>query len=341
MTTMPNTATPRTPRRAGPRVPQERAASTRAQSLAATSTPLLRVDGVDKSYRNRAGTVHAVRDVRLAARVGETVALLGPNGSGKSTLIGMLLGLTAPDRGTVSILGREPRAAVAAGLVGAMLQTGGSLIRDLSTREVIAMAAGLYSTPIAVDDALRLAGLEALRDRRTQKLSGGEVQRVRFAMALVGDPRLLILDEPTVAMDVTGRQAFWRAITALTARGTTVIFATHYLAEAENYADRAVLMAAGRIVADGRMAEIKAGIAQRTIRTTLEGAAADDLAQLPGVVSVARHGDSIVLRCSDADRALRALLLRDLSARDFEVTGADLEEAFVQLTRTDDGGAAR
>jgi len=246
----------------------------------------------------------------------------------------MLLGLTRPDAGTVSVFGLTPEAAVDAGGVSAMLQTG-SLIRDLSVRELVTVMASLYREPLPVDEALDLAGIAALAGRRTQKLSGGETQRVRFAVAIVADPDLLVLDEPTVAMDVESRRAFWAAMRAFVAREKTVVFATHYLDEADAYADRVVLMATGAIVADGPPTEIKAMVGSRKIRATLPDADKTMLAALPGVTDVELRGDAIVLICSDSDAALRALLDASPAVRDIEVTGAGLEEAFVQLTHED------
>jgi ABC-2 type transport system ATP-binding protein len=263
---------------------------------------------------------------------GETVALLGPNGAGKSTTIDLLLGLVKPDAGSVSILGRQPSAAVDAGLVGAMLQTG-LLIRDLTVRELITMFASLYPKPLAVDEAIELAGLENLAEQRTQKLSGGETQRTRFALALVTDPELLVLDEPTVAMDVESRRSFWVAMREFASRGKTVLFATHYLDEADQNADRIVLMAHGRVVVDGAPTEIKARVGTRTIRVTLPDVAEAELAALPGVTTATRHGASVALVCTDSDAALRALLAAYPAARDVEVAGAGLEEAFIELTR--------
>jgi ABC-2 type transport system ATP-binding protein len=285
-----------------------------------------------KSFHTPRGEVRAVRGIDVAIAQGETVALLGPNGAGKSTTIDMLLGLVAPDAGTVSVLGRTPRDAVDAGIVGAMLQTGGSLVRDLSVRELVAMMASLYPNPLDVDEVLELTGIADVADRRTQKLSGGQTQRVRFAAALVSDPELLVLDEPTVAMDVEGRRGFWTAMRAFAARGKTVLFATHYLEEADAWADRAVLMSHGRVVADGPTTEIKARVGLRTIRATLPEAHVDALASLPGVATAERHGASVLLRCSDSDAAIRALLHEHPAARDIEIASAGLEEAFVQLT---------
>ncbi len=243
----------------------------------------------------------------------------------------MLLGLSDPDAGSVSVFGRPPREAVDAGLVGAMLQSG-ALIRDSSVRELVAMIASLYPNPMDVEEALELTGLKALAGRRTQKLSGGETQRARFALAIVANPELLVLDEPTVAMDVEGRREFWRAMRAFAARGKTVLFATHYLEEADANADRAVLMSHGHIVADGATTEIKARVGRRTLRATLGAVELAALQELPGVASADRHGESVILSCSDSDLTIRALLARYPSAKDIEIAGGSLEDAFLELT---------
>lgn len=287
----------------------------------------IQASGLRKSY----GAVEAVRGMDLSIQPGETVALLGPNGAGKSTTIDMLLGLAEPDAGEVSVFGGAPTAAVDAGYVGAMLQTG-ALIRDLSVRELVTMVASLYPDPLPVEDALELTGMGALSNQRTQKLSGGEAQRVRFAVAIVANPKLLVLDEPTVAMDVEGRRSFWATMRELTAQGRTILFATHYLEEADAYADRAVLMAHGVVVADGPTNEIKARVGTRTIKATLPGADLDGLRKLPGVSGVERRGDAVVLTCADSDAAIRALLQAQPSARDIEIAAAGLEEAFMELT---------
>jgi ABC-2 type transport system ATP-binding protein len=288
--------------------------------------------GLEKSFRAPQAIVRAVAGLSVSIGVGEIVALLGPNGAGKSTTIDMLLGFSEPDAGTVSVFGRPPAEAIAGGTVGVMLQTG-ALVRDLSVRELIAMVASLYAAPLDVDETLELVGIEAIAGRRTQKLSGGEVQRVRFALALIGDPRLLVLDEPTVGMDVSGRRAFWSAMRAHSARGTTELFATHYLEESDANADRAVMIAAGRVVADGATTEIRARVGTRTIRATLPGVDAGALAGLPGVVAADRRGDVTVLTCADGDAAIRALIAAHPEARDIEIAGAGIEQAFVELTR--------
>jgi ABC-2 type transport system ATP-binding protein len=290
--------------------------------------------GLSKSFRGPAGTIEAVRSIDISIAPGETVALLGPNGAGKSTTIDMMLGLLAPDAGTVTVFGRQPDVAVADGAVGAMLQTG-ALIRDLSVRELVTMIASLYPAPMRVEEVLEMTGADAFADQRTQKLSGGQTQRVRFAVALASDPELLVLDEPTVAMDVEGRHAFWATMRQFAARGRTILFATHYLEEADDYADRAVLMAQGRIVADGPPAEIKAMVGHRTIRAVLPDAGADELATLAGVTAAERRGETVVLVCADSDAAIRALLSAFPAARDIEIEAAGLEQAFLTLTADD------
>jgi ABC-2 type transport system ATP-binding protein len=263
------------------------------------------------------------------------VALLGPNGAGKSTTIDMLLGLLPPDTGTVSLFGMTPAAAIEAGAIGAMLQTG-SIIRDLNVRELITMMAALYPDPLGVDEVLALTGIEDLAGRRAHKLSGGQTQRVRFALALVSDPDLLVLDEPTVAMDVEGRHAFWTTMRRYATAGKTVVFATHYLEEADAYADRIILMARGEIVADGPATEIKATVGTRTIRATLPGADLGELGRLPGVIRAEHRGEAVLLNCADSDVAIRALLRAYPEARDIEISGAGLEQAFLQLTANND-----
>jgi ABC-2 type transport system ATP-binding protein len=288
--------------------------------------------GIEKSFRSPEGPVHAVRGVDVAIAPGEVVALLGPNGAGKSTTIDVLLGLTKADAGSVAVLGRPPADAIKDGQIGAMLQVG-QLPRDLTVREIVTVIGSLYRSPVGVDDVLEQVGIARLAERRTQKLSGGESQRVRFAIALVTNPELLVLDEPTAAMDVEGRHAFWTTMREYAARGKTVVFATHYLEEADTYADRAVLMARGRVVVDGPTTEIKAMVGLRTIRATLPGVELAALARLPGVSSADARGDAIVLRCTDSDAAVRALLQAYPAARDLEITGAGFEEAFIELTR--------
>ncbi|RJL24447.1 ABC transporter ATP-binding protein [Bailinhaonella thermotolerans] len=292
----------------------------------------VRLSGLRKSF----GEVRAVRGVELTVAPGEVLALLGPNAAGKTTTMEMLLGLTTPDAGEVTVFGRTPRRATAEGLVGAMLQSGGFL-GEMTAREIVGVMAAQYPGSLRVADALARAGVEKYAKARYGGLSGGQKQRVRFAAALVCDPDLLVLDEPTVAMDVAARADFWAAMREYTTGGRTVIFATHYLAEAQEFADRVVLMRHGEVIADGSVAAICAKVDGRTIRANVPGAALAELRRLPGVGSAETRGERAELHCADSDAALRALLAAWPAAYDVSVTAMSLEDAFVVLTADDAG----
>jgi ABC-2 type transport system ATP-binding protein len=285
--------------------------------------------GLRRSY----GPVRAVDGVDLTIAPGEVVALLGPNGAGKSTTIDLLLGLSRPDAGRVELFGRAPREAVDAGLVGAMLQSGG-FPDDLTVGEVVAVAAALLPRALPPAEALRRAGVADIARQRLGRLSGGQRQRVRFAVALVGDPDLIVLDEPTVAMDVQARRDFWAQMRLFTGRGRTVLFATHYLAEAEEFADRVVLLRAGKVVADGSVAAVRALVAGRVVTATVPGVCPADLDGLPCVAGSRVEGERVQLTCTDADATLHALLRAHPATRDIEVVAHGLEDAFMHLTAT-------
>ena len=293
-------------------------------------TPAVRLSGVTKDF----GDVHAVRGIDLVIQPGEMVAFLGPNGAGKTTTIDMILGLSSPSGGDVEILGMEPRQAIARGLVAAVMQTGG-LLKDLTVRETVEYTASLFADTKPVDEVLESAGITGIADRKVAKSSGGEQQRLRFAMALLSDPALLLLDEPTTGMDVEGRRSFWSAIREDAQQGRAVLFATHYLEEADQYADRIILISNGLVVADGTGSEIKALATGRTVRATLRDADASALSSLGGVDSVEVRGDQVYVHAKDSDAVAR-YLLNETGARDLEIIARGLEDAFLSLTgRTD------
>jgi ABC-2 type transport system ATP-binding protein len=283
--------------------------------------------GVSEHY----GSTVALDDVALQIAVGETVALLGPNGAGKSSAIGLMLGLLQPTSGTVEVLGHPPADAVRGGRIGAMLQESGLPILA-RVDELVDMIRGLSPHPMSRSDVLERAGLTALAERRTETLSGGELQRLRFALAIANDPDLLFLDEPTVAMDVESRRSFWDDMRRFAAEGRTILFATHYLEEADQVADRIVVLDHGRIVADGTGAEIKSASRGRQVRFRLDDPDPDLLATLPGVTAARVTGDAVILETTDPDATARALLRSDLDPRDLEISGPDLEDAFLALT---------
>jgi ABC-2 type transport system ATP-binding protein len=291
-----------------------------------SAPPAVDLTGVHKNF----GSVQAVDGVDLKISSGEIVAILGPNGAGKTSTIDIVLGLSQPTAGSVAVYGMHPRKAISLGLISAVMQTGG-LLKDLTVRETVEYTASLFSRSQAVAEVLSGAGITAIADRRVGKCSGGEQQRLRFALALISDPELLVLDEPTTGMDVEGRRNFWSTIRKDAEQGRTVLFATHYLEEADAYADRIVLLRHGKIVADGTAAEIKAMAAGRTVRATLAGAREDVLRAIPGVDTVEIRGETVLVHCSDSDAAARYLLTQT-DARDLEITARGIEDAFIALT---------
>jgi ABC-2 type transport system ATP-binding protein len=293
--------------------------------------PAVALRGITKDF----GPVHAVRGIDLEIEQGEIVDFLVPNGAGKTSTIDLVLGLSQPTDGSVEVLGLRPREAVARGLVSAVMQTGG-LLKDLTVRETALYMASLFADSGDVDDALRRAGISGIADRKVGRCSGGEQQRLRFALALLPDPALLLLDEPTTGMDVEGRRSFWSAIREDAEQGRTVLFATHYLEEADQYADRIVLVSKGRIVADGTGAEIKALASGRTVRATWPAADPQALQAIDGVDGVEVRGDSVLVHAHDSDAVAR-YLLQHTDARDLEITAKGIEEAFLTLTGEHEG----
>ncbi len=299
-------------------------------------TAAVRFESVAKSY----GSVRAVDGLTLQLHPGETVALLGPNGAGKSTTLDLLLGLRSADTGTVEVFGKAPREAIAAGRIGAMLQSGG-LMEDVTVRELVELGCALHPRRYPVDQVMTQAGLTQIAGRKVNKLSGGQEQRVRFALATAGDSDLIVLDEPTTGMDVTSRQAFWATMREQADEGRTVLFATHYLEEADAIADRVLVLHRGRLLADGTAAEIKAKAGARRISFELEGPVDETrLAGLPFLNSLEISGRTVRMRSHDADATVHALYGLGLYPRNLEVAGLGLEQAFVALTQAEEAKAA-
>ncbi|MGW0903768.1 ABC transporter ATP-binding protein [Streptomyces sp. NPDC002853] len=301
---------------------------------AVASVPAVSFRQVTKAY----GDVRAVDDLTLDLHPGETVALLGPNGAGKSSTLDLLLGLSEADSGTVRVFGTSPREAITAGRVGAMLQSGG-LMAEVTVRELVRLACDLHPRPHRADDVLAAAGLAQLADRKVDKLSGGQEQRVRFALATAGANDLIVLDEPTTGMDVTARQAFWATMREQADRGRTVLFATHYLEEADAIADRVLVLRRGRLLADGTAAEIKARAGARRVSfdlPELDAVLAEKLGALPFLTAVEVSGHSVRLRSTDADATVHALYALGLYPRNLEVAGLGLEQAFMAITAAEE-----
>jgi ABC-2 type transport system ATP-binding protein len=295
--------------------------------------PMATLDGVTRRY----GQITAVDGLSLQIQRGQTVALLGPNGAGKTTTVELLLGLANPDQGVVRLFGGPPAAAVAAGCVGAMLQDAG-LPQGARVAELIGLVRSLYPQPLSVAEVLRLADLEGVARRQVQRLSGGQRQRVRLALALAGNPQLLVLDEPTAALDVDARRSFWQRVRGYVSAGRTVLFATHRLEEADAVADRIVVIAGGRLLADGTPDQVKAQAAGRsTISVAADGLSRDLLENLPAVETVRQDRGRLTLSTSDPDATIRALLQQAPNVQDLEVRRAGMEEAFLHLTHEEGG----
>ena len=293
--------------------------------------PVVSFENVSKHY----GQLKAVDGLSLDLRAGETVALLGPNGAGKSTSLDMLLALRKPTSGKIRMFGEDPYHAVKSGNVGAMLQSGG-LMPEVTVRELVTLVAGLHPRPIPVNTTLRRAGIADIADQRVDRLSGGQTQRVRFSLAIAGESDLIVLDEPTTAMDVETRQRFWAQMKEEVAEGKTLLFATHYLEEADQAADRILVINRGRLLADGTPEDIKKSAGAKRMSFRLDGVDEAFLLGLPGIVSVeTRHG-LVHIQTTDSDGTLYAVLDAGYRPSEIEVGSLGLEQAFLAITAEDD-----
>jgi len=288
------------------------------------SVPTLSIENLVKAF----GDVEAVRGVSLSISPGEVVAFLGPNGAGKTTTLDIALGLSKPTSGDVALFGTAPRRAIKAGKVSAVLQTGGLLL-DHTVENLVRMVADAFPKPLPWREVMDRTNLTEIAKRRVRKCSGGEQQRVRLALALLPDPSLIVLDEPTTGMDVTARRRFWDSMHAEAERGKTIVFATHYLAEAEMYAERTVIMNRGKIVADGPTNEIRGSFGAQTVtgRFATKEAAKAAQASIGGRLeetSVSVTGPDVL--------ALNRAMLDLPEIIGISVTDVSLEEAFEELT---------
>lgn len=291
------------------------------------------VRNVSKSFSGKTGTVEAVKDVSFSIAPGEVVAVLGENGAGKSTLIDMVLGLSCPTHGEVQLFGSTPKRAVRDSRVSAVLQTGG-LLKDLSVKDQIAMVAATFPSRPSIDAILEVAGITDIASRKIGKCSGGQQQKVKFALALLGNPDILILDEPTAGMDINARTVFWASMRAQATEGKTLVFATHYLEEAQDFADRIVLLSQGQLVADGSVDALRSQAGFRHVSFVLDGDVQLQLSELDktswGISEFRKRGDYYSLRCARVEGFLADLLPR-YPVKNLEVLQPSLADAFVNL----------
>jgi len=300
-------------------------------SSKAPGAPVVSFENVSKNY----GSLRAVDGLSLDLRPGETVALLGPNGAGKSTSLDMLLALRKPTSGQIRMFGSDPYHAVKSGRVGAMLQSGG-LMPEVTVLELVTLVTNLHPRPEPVELTLKRAGIAQFAEQRVDRLSGGQTQRVRFALAICGKSELIVLDEPTTAMDVETRRLFWASMKEEVAQGRTLLFATHYLEEADQAADRILVINRGRLLADGTPADIKARAGARRLSFRLDHPDEQFLLGLPALVNVEVRHDLVQIQSSDSDATLYAVLDAGYRPYEIEVTGLGLEQAFLAITAEDD-----
>ncbi|WP_028543386.1 ABC transporter ATP-binding protein [Paenibacillus taiwanensis] len=284
--------------------------------------------GLSKQF----GSFHAVNDINLRFKQGQISALLGPNGAGKTTTISMILGLQKPTSGSINVLGMPAGTKEIRQRIGALMQDV-KAADGLTVKEVLELFRSYYRNPLSLARLLDLSGLQQEAKRRASALSGGQRRRLAFAQSLAGNPELILLDEPTVGMDIEARGRFWDTIRTLAADGRTVVLTTHDLTEADGVADHIAIIAAGRVAAEGTPAQLKAQSALRSI-SFRSGCDLSDaqLMQLPGVVKFERHADHIHLYAENTDILVGALLQSGWGIYDLEIQSAKLEEAFRILT---------
>ncbi len=291
---------------------------------------LAQLTGVSKRY----GSLLALDRFDLNIRRAEVLALLGPNGAGKTTALGLLTGALRADTGSVALFGGDPQDWRVRQQIGVMQQEA-SLPETLRVAEHIEQFSGYYPRPRPIAETMALAGVSDLAKRRYDALSGGQQRRVQFALAICGNPALLFIDEPTTGLDVEARRGLWKVIAAMRDAGTSVVLTTHYIEEADALADRIVLIAKGRMLAEDTPAGIKSRASGKRVRcrTSLH---ADEVAKWPDVTSSTRESDVLEIRTPCAEPLLRRLLVTDQHLTDLEVLPLSLEEAFVTLTAAPD-----
>jgi ABC-2 type transport system ATP-binding protein len=291
----------------------------------------IQVQGLRKSY----GDKEAVRGVDLEVRTGEILALLGPNGAGKTTTVEILEGFHQATAGEVRVLGEDPWGGDRAlrDRIGIVLQESQPEI-NLTVRECLELYAGYYSAPRDVDDTVALAGLGEQADQQTTRLSGGQRRRLDVALALIGDPELIFLDEPTTGFDPAARRASWEVISGLRALGTTILLTTHYMEEAERLADRIAVMRDGVIVATGTPATLGGrNRATGTIAFTLpDGVELDELAPGASLDDERRVVMSSAAPMADLHELTGRALALGLELSDIEVRRPTLEDVYLELT---------
>lgn len=307
---------------------------------------VIQLDHVSKRF----GSKHAVGDISLHVEQGTVVAILGPNGAGKTTTIRMMLGLSTPTSGRITVLGKAPEDQAVRQKIGVMLQDV-SVMDGITVREMINLVRSYYPSPLDAEQIMQLTGLQPKdMNKRAEKLSGGQKRSLGFALAMAGDPEVLFFDEPTVGLDAEARRHFWNHVRELAGRGKTVIFTTHYLQEADEAADRIILFHNGKVAADGTPDSIKAGMSRRTLSFAISDPLKAEsspssspepspnmrklVENLPGVDQIEYKKGRCVLYAGDTDALIRQIVERQLPVRDIRIEAGQLDEAYAQFVET-------
>ena len=289
-------------------------------------TALAELRGVTRRY----GDVTALDAVNLDIADGEILGLLGPNGAGKTTLLSLVAGLIRPTEGTVRLFGHDPRDAAARQSLGTTPQQT-ALPDTLRVGEVIDFVGGHFADRMPTAELADEFGLSELLRRQTGALSGGQRRRLSVALAFVGRPRLVLLDEPTTGLDIDGRHTLWAAIRRQREAGAAIVVTSHYLEEIEQLAERVAVVSGGRILADDSLAAILGSAGTRW--ASLNSAAPERVVELPEVASSQITGDRVELTLHDADAFVRALVTSGTPFTELQLRSATLEEAFLSIVR--------
>lgn len=288
---------------------------------------VITLKNVSKHYKD---TI-AVKDVSFEIEKGSIVAILGPNGAGKTTTLSMMLGLQHPTKGLITINGKNPRSKAVRGEIGAMLQDV-NVIDGLKVKEIINLFRRYYPSPLSTETLLQVSGLEKDSEKYATSLSGGQRRRLGFALAMAGDPSIIFLDEPTVGMDITSRKRFWDTMKAFASTGKTIILSTHYLEEADQLADRIILLREGSMVADGTPSQIKSSVHGKRISfIPLNLKSKEQLMLIPGVDDIQYVGRKVTLYTDQTDEVLVQLVKNNILFKDLETHHSGLDEAFQSL----------
>ncbi|MGM0943090.1 MAG: ABC transporter ATP-binding protein [Bacillota bacterium] len=293
------------------------------------SSKIIEVNRLSKKYT----TVSALDTVSFSIRQGEVVSLLGPNGAGKTTILSIILGLLTPTAGSVRLLGMDPRNQLVKQRIGVMFQETGLMDR-LTVRELLKLFRSYYTKPLLLDDMIRITGLTTKElQNKVEYLSGGQKRRVNFALAVAGNPEVLILDEPTNGLDAISRASFWQGVTQLANQGKTIIFTTHYLHEADDIANRIILFNKGRVIANGSSDEIKEKLSKQYVSFKINNDTGIPQLKHPAIIGIEQRYDRIYIETKDTDSIVSYITQHQTNTYDIQIDKGKMEDVFHTLVK--------